>query len=151
MMSIFEEKAKRFHTKPDYIWAAKYEKGMENGWVIEFYNKGEEDTGNHFIIFGTENEAIEHYKNKPIYEETVSRNDEEFIVQYDVEYYEPKPCLWHNRKHVISDFGYEWEEQEYEIIEENDWIIKWEGSSNLGVYHDGFMKIEWESDEISVL
>ena len=143
MNTLFEEKSKTYSSKPNYIRAVKYEKGMENGWVIEFFSKEDNDFGFDFKIFNSEDEAIEYYKLKPLQFVPIMRNGEEDIIEYEVEYNEPKPCLWHNRTRRIVDFDHEWEEQRYEILEEGTWIIQWEGLEGFSIYSDEFMKSDW--------
>jgi len=143
--TLFEEKAKTYHSKPNYIKATKYEKGMENGWVVEFFGK-DNDFGFNFKIFNSEDEAIEYYKLKPLQDVSIMRDGKEDIIQYEVEYSEPKPCLWHNETRKIEDFDHEWEELIYDILEENNWIVQWEGLEGFSIYCDESMKSDWILD-----
>ena len=142
MTTLFEEKAKTYHSIPNFIKATKYEKGMENGWVIEFFSY-DNGFGFDFKIFDSEDEAIEYYKLKPLQYITTINSGKENIVEYEVEYNEPKPCLWHNQTRKMTDFDYEWEELVYDILEEDSWIIRWEGLDGFSIYSDGFMKSDW--------
>jgi len=146
MNKMFEEKAKTYHSRPNYIKAAKYEKGMENGWIVEFFSKEDNDFGFDFKIFDSEDEAIEYYKLKPLQYVPIMRNGEENTIEYEVEYNEPKPCLWHNRTRRIEDFDHEWVEQVYDILEEDNWIIRWEGLGGFSIYSDESMKSDWILD-----
>jgi len=142
MTTLFEEKAKTYHSRPNYIKAAKYEKGMENGWVIEFFGE-DNGFGFDFKIFNSEEEAFEYYRSKPLQNVTTINNGKENVIEYEVEYNEPKPCLWHNETRRIVDFNHEWEEQVYGILEEDNWIIQWEGLDGFSIYSDEFMKSDW--------
>ena len=139
MNTLFEEKSKTYHSRPNYIKAVKYEKGMENGWVIEFFGE-DNGFGFDFKIFNSEDEAIEYYRLKPLQCVTIAKGK---IIEYEVEYNEPKPCLWHNRTRRIEDFDHEWEEQVYDILEEDSWIIQWKGLDGFSIYSDSFMKSDW--------
>ena len=140
MSTLFERKAKIYNSKPNYIKAAKYEKGMENGWVVEFFSKEDNDFGFDFKIFNLEDEAIKYYNLKPLQYVTMAKDK---IMEYEVEYNEPKPCLWRNQTRRIEDFDHEWEEQVYNILEEDSWIIQWEGLEGFSIYSDDFMKSDW--------
>jgi hypothetical protein len=146
MSNLFNEKAKQYKSRPNHISAAKYEKGMENGWVIEFYGL-DNDFGYSFKIFDTEEEANVYYNLKPLQEEKIVSNGKETTIQYEVEYENPKPCIWHIEKREIVDFGHSWDEQVYEVIENDNWIVQWEGNGELEIYNDDYMKSDWELDE----
>lgn len=142
MNKLFNKKAQLYYSRPNYIKAAKYEKGMENGWIIEF-NGDDNDYGCGFKIFDTEEKALKYYNQKPLQEIIIMDNGKSNIVKYKVEYNEPKPCLWHIEKKSIDDFEYEWKEQIYDILDNNSWIIQWEGRNEFSIYSDDFMKSEW--------
>jgi len=142
MSTLFEKKAKTYHSIPNYIKAVKYENGMENGWVVEFFGE-DNDFGFDFKIFNSKGEATKYYELNSLQHVRIMRNGEEDVIQYEVEYNEPKPCLWHNETRRIVDFDHEWEEQVYDILEEDSWIIQWEGLEGFSIYSDGFMKSDW--------
>jgi hypothetical protein len=143
-MNLFESKSKKYRSKPNFIKAAKYEKGMENGWVIEFC--GEDFGGYDFKIFNTEEDAMEYYTMKPLHEVKFISNGLEIVKKYNVEYELPKPCLWHIETKKVADFDYSWEEQVYDIIEPDSWIMQWEGVDGLGIYNESYINSDWELD-----
>jgi hypothetical protein len=146
MNTLFNKKAQSYYSKPINIKAAKYEKGMENGWIVEFFEDSN-DFGYDFKIFDTEAEALKYYNQKPLQEVAIVRNGKSDIIHYQVEYNKPKPCLWHIETKSIDDFGYKWEEQVYEILEDNSWLIQFEGSNEFSVYDNDFIKSDWILNE----
>lgn len=144
---LFNKKASRFRSKPNYIKAAKYEKGMENGWylswnvvgLVVFHNDEIDESFDmsDYELFDTEEEAFEYIKNHPI---TIDNG-----IEYANKFDDPKPCLkWTEKVTVEGDWV--WDNEKYELLEEDSWLIQWEGLDveEISIYSDSFMKSDWD-------
>ena len=101
--SIFHDNAKEYQTRP--VRAAKYQPGMENGWMVYFTNviTKESDMMRHEGVkfFPTETEAWEFIdKNEKQY----ARENGE-LVSIEVIYDPPKPVLCRKDDDAINKDG----------------------------------------------
>lgn len=134
---IFEQNAKVYQTKP--VRAMKYQKGMENGWMIYMSNKSNAYAGIKF--FDTEEDAMKFVEvNEPQY---IMVNGE--LVECKVEYDMLRPVIYHkltDSKHrTCIDFGIkgrtfvsdESEMYDFFIMEDTTWIIQ-DADGNIRVW-----------------
>ena len=132
---IFNMNAKEYQTRP--VIAAKYQPGMENGWIIYYENKPVEGK-NHKNYFG-----IRFFPTKDEAQKFIDANEKQYVMENDIlvemeiEYDSPLPVLYSkdfdpDNKGGLS-FGIdgacpfhsnESEKYEFEILENESWIIK---------------------------
>ena len=133
MCELFDKEAKIYRSK-EKIKCAKYQKGMEDGYILRFYKR------NCMMLSGAiicnSLEQAEEESKKPTREKVCFKADNQHIP---VVYEEPVPIII-NRKYTDEEYKeflaedlipfnpfYDNNEDEYdyeEITEENCWIIK---------------------------
>ena len=149
---IFEQNAKVYQTRP--LKAMKYQKGMENGWMLYMSNKlKSDDTPTSYPtsyagikFFDTEEDAMRYVEaNKPEY-----MNINGKLVESNVEYDLLRPVMY--RKYTegevrlgvdmgIKGFTFVSDESEiydFFILEENTWIIL-DADGNIRVWEQDFL------------
>lgn len=141
--NLFNEKAKRFRSKPQYIKAAKYEEGMENGWYLSWeivshqyyaaYSNYYEEK-----LFDTKNEALNYIKTHPT---TIIDG-----ISYINKFKKPLPCLI-KKIPVKVEGKICWEDDEYEILNENSWLVQWEGCNEIYVWSKETIEQDWILDK----
>ena len=133
--SVFQDNAKEYTTRP--VMAMKYQPGVENGWMAYYENKPVEGK-NHKIYFG-----IRFFPTKGEAQKFIDANEKQYAIENGVpiemeaEYDVPLPVLYskdfdQDKKGGLS-FGIEGgcpfnsnesEKYEFEILENESWIIR---------------------------
>lgn len=134
LSSIFQDNAKEYTTRP--VMAAKYQPGMENGWMVYFTNVTTKERGvmmhEGIKFFPTEADAWKFINTNE--KQYVKENGE--LVEVEVIYDPPKPVLC-TRDFIPDNKGgllfciegetafvsNETEDYEFEILEDNSWIL----------------------------
>ncbi len=145
LSSVFNENAKEYVTRP--VMAAKYQPGMENGWMVYFTNITTKERGilmhEGMKFFPTEVDAWKYINaNEKQY---VKENGE--LVGVEVNYDPPKPVLCtkdfdpNNKGGLLfciegetAFVSNETEDYEFEILEDKSWIVT-EMDGTLRVWH----------------
>lgn len=134
LSNMFHDNAKNYQSRP--VRAAKYQPGMENGWMVYFTNKATKEKGTitheGVRFFSTEAEAWNYIKadNKQYIRENGK------LVEVTVEYDFPRPVLHRKDADAVNKDGMhfyfgkyafvddESEDYEFYIMECNCWIIQ---------------------------
>lgn len=144
LSSIFYDNAKEYQTRP--VMAAKYQPGMENGWMVYFTNVTTKERGmmmhEGVKFFPTESDAWKFINTDE--KQYVKANGE--LVNVEVTYDPPKPVLCRKDDDAINKDGMHFcfgekafvsdESCDYEffIMECDCWIIR-EVDGNIRVWY----------------
>lgn len=149
MSNLFDKEARSYRSKQK-IRAIKYQKGMENGYILRFY---EEECPSHLgaIICNSLEQASEEMK-KPTREKLCWKADNSFVP---VIYEQPVPIIITHKytdeeNELLSEAGYllftpllDDNENDYafsEITEENCWIVEDLLRGGISTESDEFMQ-----------
>lgn len=143
--SIFQQNAKEYVTRP--VMAAKYQPGMENGWMVYFTNVTTKERGMMM------NEGMKFFSTKADAWKFINANEKQYImengdlVEVEVIYDPPKPVLCTKDFNPDNKGGLlfciegetafvsnETEDYEFEILEDNSWILM-EMDGTIRVWH----------------
>ncbi len=131
--NVFHENAKGYITRP--VIAAKYQPGMENGFIVYFANKATKErsimTYEGVKFFPTEAEAW-NYINAD-HKQYVKENGK--LVEVTVEYDPPMPVLYRKDNNTINEDGMRFSysdafvsdesgDYEFYLLERGCWIIQ---------------------------
>lgn len=143
---VFNKNARIYQTRP--VMAAKYKPGMENGFCVFYRSTGKQE--GHMLW-----EGMIFFSNKAEAWEFINKNEMQYVnidgvsVGIKVEYEAPLPVLYRRDANAVNldgmhfDFtGHaflsdESEEYEYEILDDNSWIIK-ENDGKIRVWNPDF-------------
>lgn len=132
--SIFQQNAKKYQTRP--VIAAKYQLGMENGWMVYFTNKKTQEKESMM------HEGVQFFSSIEKAWKFINANEKQYImdngelVAMEVIYDPPKPVLCRkdadaiNKDGILLCFGEyafvsdESCDYEFYILESDCWIIQ---------------------------
>ena len=145
LSNVFHDSAKKYVTKP--VMAAKYQPGIENGWMVYFKNKfiyGEKDKSYFGIKFFPTKDEAQSFINA--HEKQYAMENGKLIERV-AEYDNPVPVLYREEQDIENNNGLlfqfgdnafvsdESERYEFYILYDDTWIIQDIIDGNIRVWN----------------